>query len=146
MIGYDFDGIFIPDIALPVNSASEVYQKHRNIMFPIFTPNEPYFIVTGRPEEDRKSTMEYIERYFPVQPVCVHHMPSLSMNVLEYKANVLSSMDPSQISFYLESDRITANYLKIHVPNVRIVLFSEMIGNILHVMSMNNPIDILKEV
>lgn len=146
MIGYDFDGIFIPDIALPPDSTSEDYQHHRNVMFPLFLPKGPYFIITGRPEEDRKSTLAYIVRHFPDKPVKIFHRPTLDINVLEYKASTLASINPSDIDFYLESDRTTAEYLKIHVPNVRIVLFSEMIGNILHVMSMDNPIDILKEV
>lgn len=132
MIAFDLDGVFIPDIA-PDLWDTEEYKKvilkiRSEYLVPIYQPNFPYIVITGRPFCDKEDTLSWFNKFFKVKPTQVYHDNLDLTKSPEYKADVLNSLPI--ISLYVESCGKQVDIIKSLVTRrVRILTFQ----NFLHI-------------
>jgi hypothetical protein len=122
MIGFDLDGVLVSDIDW--NSMTIQDYSLRFFMFPLFIPTGDYVIITGRPEEDRLSTLEWVEKFLygnlPQEVFC----KNTDYRKAElYKASVLNSLN---LELYVESSEEQCYYLR-KTTSTKIVHFSSEI-------------------
>ena len=126
-IAYDFDGVFIPDFdKIPgIGGLYKFYQMTQYVQ-PIFEPEGPYTILTGRMAVNKHFTESYIDKYFTNKPVELFHGRGLHQAPMEYKATILN--DNKDIEYYVESELATVEYLKEQV-DCNVIHFKDFIKN-----------------
>jgi len=127
MIAYDLDGVFVPNLDFERGVQKSLLMFRRFYMFPIFIPEGPYYMITGRPVSDRMDTKFWIEfMMHDNKPVKLFHDNQKLENVITYKAKILN--ENKEITMFVESEREQCKSL---VPLVRndcmIVCFKDII-------------------
>ncbi len=141
MIGFDLDGIFVPDFSEGVNviKALEIRTTHFK---PIFVPSmEEYAIITGRPVIDRKDTLKFLKKYnFNLKYFFQNNSMYFSEDeVVAFKAKIIneSFQDDSYyppIKFYIESSEYQTNKLNLLCPGTKITQFSVLINTMMGII------------
>ena len=124
MLAFDLDGIFVPDIIYQPETFEMVHAVRTRLMRPIFIPEKPYYIITGRPVVDRVGTLHWIEA-FAMGPERVFHENVDVENPVLYKEAVLR--EHTEITCYVESDERQAEYLRESVPGCTVMWFAELL-------------------
>lgn len=123
MLAFDLDGIFLPDIVYQPETVSTVHRVRTSLLKPIFIPDQPYYIITGRPVDDREETLAWIDQ-FAMHPKAVFHDNRDIQYPVLYKERVLKEHD--EITHYIESDAAQVAYLTDRVP-CRVMLFDDLL-------------------
>lgn len=100
MIGYDFDGVLIPELHyIPGLSRAELVDLQSKLKA-IFQPSSPYVIVTGRTLDEKESTEEWIKDNLTVAPTKVYYC-SPGVQPALHKANTINI---ENITAFIESE------------------------------------------
>ena len=74
MIAYDLDGIIVPDLAVTDWQDGVWHTIRCAKLRPVFIPPGVYALITGRPEDDRELTVNWIWKFLrPNLPQVVYH-------------------------------------------------------------------------
>lgn len=110
VIAFDLDGIFVPDIEGFTGTADELEIRSR--MVPLFIPDFPFLIITGRPSQDLPYTKDWINRFFKKDTLLFHGNETIGTESSAlYKAKVLNELGDS-VLYYVESDIKQVNIIK----------------------------------
>lgn len=115
MIGFDLDGVLVPDLAF--DKWDEKYNAFRNEnLVPIFQPNQDFIIITGRPLCDKFITDEWVYTHFNNNPFftgCFFGVPIERANNYDYVARFKAKMiDWFRVEKYFESSLSQTNLIK----------------------------------
>jgi hypothetical protein len=130
MIFYDFDGVFLSDCEYGLDGIEGVkyLEMRRDFPRPIFVPRGEYGIITGRNKTDYEYTKEYIDKWFPTPPKVIYHDCFDYRVGREYKASVINKHN---IKVFVESCPSQAGYLTDNCPSCKIIIFRELINEVL---------------
>jgi hypothetical protein len=117
-IGYDLDGVLLPDFDYPglengdhAVSVPEMLAVRRRLR-PLFQPIGCYTIITGRPKEDVEETSEWVREYLTVQPrilyIAADSKPLLSEDSAKYKAHCIKE---ARLHTFIESSEEIAELI-----------------------------------
>lgn len=129
MIGYDFDGVFVPDCLHfdDIKTTAEFYESIVFKMKPIFFPRDSYVVITSRNKEHEKFTKRWFKHHLPNNmPLFLYHSNDYENNY-EYKAFILKNS--GYVTTYVESDPQVFEYLQKNCKQ-QILLFSDVINQI----------------
>lgn len=127
MIGYDLDGVLLSDMVVTEENLQRMLSTRVEEVYPSFEPAGDYAIITGRPVEDRKSTVEWMRKFLKNQPKHLYHSNTDFSKPQEYKLEVLEKSD--FIDTFIESDLEQVIYLKKHLKrNIKIIHFNSLIN------------------
>jgi hypothetical protein len=138
MIAFDLDGIFLPDIHFDTEEQlSQLLHVRSRHLSPILLPTMPYYLITGRPLQDKPDTDFWINEFFPKQnrPGIIFHDNHDIDNAITYKASVLS--DNPEIDIFVESDASQVTALR-GLVNCRIEHFGEFVNRALQTLQNEN--------
>lgn len=114
---YDIDGVLLPDIRF-------AFREVRHAVKPMFVPERPFALVTGRPVADRTVTILWMERY-GLRPDYLFHENTDIDKAVEYKVSVINSMNPPP-DLFVESDRKQAAAIA-KLVKVDVVVFEDVV-------------------
>lgn len=141
-IGYDLDGVLCPDIDLNrLNqecSLPTVIQA-RQALIPMFRPEPPFVVITGRPGADKELTAEWLRHYFRDVDYQLFHNRGGSMSKAEsadFKSGLIISLG---LTLFIESDEEIARLMRqqAYPHNVKVLTLADLITCGL---TPNNPI------
>lgn len=126
MIAYDLDGILVSDLVFEnFASIDEFVEQRAKSLCPIFIPTGDWILLTGRPVQDKFSTLLWISTYFCDNlPVKIYHDNPDPRSPWKYKLEILNKDE--DIDTFIESDVSLYSFLKVH-SNKHVVLFSDLI-------------------
>lgn len=124
MIAYDCDGVFVPDLMYIEDHFEKLLYFRHNHMHPIFEPEGEYYIITGRPVQDKPHTEKWISTFFKNPPVKLFHDGDDFMKAKEYKLSVL--LNHPEITHYIESEPEQVEFLSANTK-IKVSLFSDLI-------------------
>jgi hypothetical protein len=103
MWAFDLDGVFISDqFGWENDDELKMMLKVRTTnLRPIFQPNFPFYIITGRPKIDEEATLTWVRNNFNTPPLKVFHDNETHLGPVAYKIRVLQ--EESDIDFFVES-------------------------------------------
>lgn len=124
-IGFDLDGVFIPDCDhIPNLGSQEQFYELAMYMMPLFQPKGEWSIITGRPLRFKSQTVAWVEKYFGNKPVDIFH-GAIMQSPAEYKAEIIKAHG---FDIYVESDIRIVNQLRMMVPpDVDIIHFDDYV-------------------
>jgi len=125
MIGYDIDGVFLPDLDLDKCPAQSdlIYLVTAHCIGTLFVPEGEYVLITGRPESIKADTQLWADRVFKQNPpLKIYHDNTDPNLAAQYKSKVLS--ENPDITVFIESSKPQVEYLKQHHPDRQILHFS----------------------
>lgn len=126
MVGFDLDGVFIPDLKHEWgNNDGEVLNFRKTKIQPTFIPKGDYVIVTGRPKSDKQDTLEWVSCFLHNPPLGVYHDNTCMKEPYLYKASIINSLG---ITIFFESELSQVEKLTELCPSCRIVHFEGMIN------------------
>jgi hypothetical protein len=128
MIGFDLDGVIIPDCDnMPnVGNVGEFYELAAMNMQPLFQPGSESVIITARYQRYTPLTIAWVNRYINPLPRRVYH-DRTTESAAGYKSTILNN--DHTISVYVESDLEIVEALKRTVrTSCKIVHFSTWVA------------------
>jgi hypothetical protein len=133
MIAYDIDGIFVGDMIfddLGPNAKKTMLAIRHTKIKPIFEPLGDYFMVTGRPIDDKASTVNWVMTSFENPPLRVYHdnpNPPGWQGSAEYKLKVLENVP--EITMFVESGEDQVKFIKENLKrkDVYVMLFKDFV-------------------
>lgn len=133
MVAFDLDGVFVNDLKLGNLSIEDsTLIKMRDFVFiPIFVPDKPFFIITGRPVQDKYSTERFAKKYLPnCAGVFCDNKTIGEHSSARYKATVLNEQKSIQV--FVESSQEQIQIIRANLyRDVKIVWFSNLINGAL---------------
>lgn len=127
MIAFDLDGVFIPDLHFNKAELDTVLNFRHTFMTPIFEPEGPYYIITGRPVSDKQYTLEWIKNNFKNPPLKIFHDNPDFQRASEYKVEVL--MSNPEIDIFIESDIMQVQFIEKNMKrSIEIIHFPTFIS------------------
>lgn len=134
VLAFDFDGVIFPDVKFDWRKGNlEDLIALRKHLMPIFKPSGNFFIITGRPEEDRGYTEEWLKEY-GITPLALFMNPStmysdatFMIDAVTHKANTINRLlEDHTIVKYIESDLIQVHEIRARVK-IPVVHFMEFV-------------------
>lgn len=127
---FDLDGVICPDVKWDGDTSSYgIKRLHslRSNIYPIFYPSGPFFIVTGRPKQDREETWNWLNEH-EIRPTDIFFMDNDltkwgTVTIVEHKSRIINSMP---IKYFVESEKRQADMIREGV-SVPVIHFSEFI-------------------
>ena len=118
MIGFDLDGIFLPDINFPDDqhtaNIDRILDFRTRMIRTIFKPDFDFVVITGRPMHDRGQTKFWLRQNMrDNMPKNILHFNPEMERADVYKAEVLN--DNPEIDVYFESCEGQVEYLRRNV-------------------------------
>jgi hypothetical protein len=104
MIAWDIDGVFTSDLIYVDDRLEHLLHFRHNHIRPIFEPSGAFYLITGRPVEDKPHTLNWIEQFWENKPLKVFHDNPNIKRASDYKLSVLLS-NPD-IDTFVESSEL----------------------------------------
>ncbi len=125
-IGYDLDGVICEepkwlDWLFRLNVKLAVFIRDRFSKVKYYPVEKEYTIITGRPEEDRKSTERWLNRNrLSGYTLYMSDRECTTIQSILFKSEIINNLS---IEKYIESDDYTVRVLSKLVKNCQIVRF-----------------------
>jgi len=123
MVIYDIDGVLLPDID---NPSHELCSLIASSVVPLFRPEHPFGLITGRTVEERSTTMFWLDKY-RLLPDVIYHENDKPENSLKYKIEILNKLSPKP-DLVVESGYSMAKSIQVHT-GIKTIVFHELIRN-----------------
>ena len=124
MTAYDLDGIFVSDLHITDN-LEELLKFRVNNVKPLFEPDGDYYIITGRPIEDKEHTLKWIDTFFKNKPLKVFHDNDDWSKPNEYKLKVLK--ENLDVDTFFESELYQVEWINNNITHVKVHHFETFI-------------------
>ncbi len=128
MIAFDLDGVFLGDITFSDDDERDNMLHVRvNNINPTFIPTGDYYIITGRPVQDKDGTLAWIAKKFSNPPKEVFHESHHfgTEHAINYKVAVIK--DHPEIITFVESDKEQAVAIGQQV-DCNVICFTDLIN------------------
>lgn len=124
MIGYDLDGVLIPDMNFGEYQIEDFLRIRRDLPRAMFQPEGEYVIITGRPASDAHHTVDWVQRSLDIKPQFIYHGNVDWTTAKEYKADTIQKLG---LKMFVESCPEQAEFFRRFCPNTEIVCFPEFV-------------------
>jgi hypothetical protein len=133
MIGYDLDGVLVPDLDLEDTPYHPLMNEFRcKRLKPLFVPSGEFVIITGRPISDHKMTSYWVEKNLP-GCVGLWMNDGIINDAVTWKVsqinlwNSIQTIESRKITTFIESDDKQVDILSEKCYDTHIVHFSDFI-------------------
>lgn len=131
-VGYDLDGVLCPDIDLNRLNQELTLQAvidARQALVPMFRPESPFVVITGRPGVDKPLTVEWLRHYFKDVDYQLFHNrggPMSKMDSAHFKSGLILSLG---LTLFIESDEEIARLMRQrpYTHNVKVLTLADLI-------------------
>lgn len=110
IVGFDLDGVLVSNLKKPESWTEKQFLEAKSLLKPIFQPDFPFVIITGRPTQDKPLTLSWIESNFEIKPVEVYHDNDNFDQPWIYKLQVLR--ENKRIGTFIDDNTETVLKLK----------------------------------
>ena len=131
---FDLDGVFLSDTNYSKIHSEEEYNQFRyDVIENIFNLEMPFYIITGRPSQDREWTEKWLQRN-NIKPEKLFHDNLDYKKSAQYKSDVLRYLTITNINtefIFVESSYQQCVYImKQQIPNVGVYHFESLLKRI----------------